>query len=85
LDFARHLGRVSANTRFETLMDVGRHGHGVEVRCACGRRVVLDGDELWGRFIKRGWNTRLHMVGDRLRCTACGRRRPSVRVTGTRG
>lgn len=84
LDFVRHDHCMSANHRFESLLDLAHRDKGLEVRCLCGRLAVLEANALWRRFVRRGWDTRLHMVGDRLRCTGCGARRPSVRVAQAR-
>lgn len=71
---------MGANFRPETLLELTRRGNLAAI-CACGHRGVLDGRRLSRYFMTQGWNGRLHMVGDHLRCSCCGRRRPNIGLT----
>lgn len=73
---------MSANFRPETLSDLVRRGGNVSAKCGCGHRGVLDGKQLPRFFAVRLWNGRMHMIGDRLRCTRCGARQPRIGLTG---
>lgn len=74
---------MSANFRPETLMQLAGRGN-VAAICRCGHRGVLDGPKLSRYFVLRLWDGRLHVVGDRLRCTRCGARSPTIRISGER-
>jgi hypothetical protein len=70
---------VSANTKTETLSDMFRVARNLEVRCQCGHRSVVDGENFarW-MFIKR-YDTRVHMLRGRFRCSSCGSRPIAIR------
>ena len=70
---------VSAKHRAETLSDLLRVCRNLEVRCSCGWRSIVDGENFarW-LFINR-FDTRIHMLRDRLRCSRCGGRPDRLR------
>ncbi len=71
---------MSSNFRAETLLELTARGN-VAVTCCCGHRGVLEGRKLARYYLVHMWDGRLHMVGDRLRCTRCRARSPSIRLT----
>lgn len=72
---------MSANTRFETLEDVVRKDGNLRVQCSCRHWHVFDGGRLSRWFRCHGWDTRMHMLRERLKCGRCGKRPERVRPT----
>lgn len=71
---------MGANFRPETLLELVARGN-VAAICWCGHRGAIDGRRLARYFMARRWDGRLAFVGERLRCSHCGRRRPRVGLT----
>jgi len=61
--------------RLDTLSDFTRHSYRVRVDCrGCGRVVVIEPIELRLTCQRRGFSARLDEIGQRLRCSKCGKR-----------
>lgn len=72
---------MSANTRFETLFDVDRHGANVLARCRCGHAGIVEGRKLMRYWMVMQWDYRLVVIGDHLYCSRCRRRPAQLRIT----
>ena len=61
--------------RLDSIADYARHGFRLRVDCRdCGRVAMLDARELTALCSKRGWNREMFSLGERLRCSNCGKR-----------
>ena len=65
-------------------MDIARRQANVAALCQCGHIGVLDGSKLWRFFTIRRWETAIHRVARRLRCSVCGRRAREIRMSNQR-
>jgi DNA-directed RNA polymerase subunit RPC12/RpoP len=71
---------VAANHRFESRTDRRKHHANLEVRCSCGHRSIVDGENFsrW-TFINR-FDNRIFALKNRLRCSRCGARPEGIRA-----
>lgn len=78
---SRYARRMGANRRYESLSEMVSEPGGLEVRCGCGHKGVVDGRKLARLFFVRRWNSRIHMIGAHLRCSKCGGRPVKISAT----
>lgn len=74
--------RMMGNHRLDLLCEVARHGFTIEVSCrVCPWTIVLDPKELGARLDRPGeFGVKLSLaqVGERARCSICGKRGAQV-------
>lgn len=59
--------------RFEDVFDLVRHGANLELKCLCGRAVVVDAGQLMRMQTARRWPYGIGSATRRFRCIRCGR------------
>lgn len=58
--------------RFETLIDVARHGYWVRLTCACGHEAKHNPMIVFELVTRRGGSTRLDRLHKVMKCGRCG-------------
>jgi hypothetical protein len=72
------------NRTFRCISDATTHGSNVALICRCRYMRVFTADELRALLSAKGINDALEVCTMRLRCTRCGDRRPTIRMTAAR-
>lgn len=55
-----------------TLFDAAVYQRAIRVRCRCSHTARLNPYALWWLFYRKGWDQRLKVAKERLKCSRCG-------------
>lgn len=76
------LRRSMRRARCDTVDDCTREGFAVQIQCGgCGARRIVEAEPLQALCRVRVWPHRLAAIGNKMKCSRCGRRCPCLTAT----